>query len=101
MFDLGSLATLQAIFVELVVSVLDSDGRPATTTLSASLPVAQGGVSSWCYTQAAKAKAEDYIDTVDIVVGSAGSARDLGQTPDASSAKTSRRARRSAAYRTK
>ena len=77
MFDLSAPATLQTIFVELVVSVLDSDGRPATTTLSASLPVAQGGVNSWCYAQAAKVKAEDYIDTVDIMVGSAGSARDL------------------------
>ncbi len=46
LFSDGESAT---VFVELVVSVIDSNGRPAITTLSASLPVMTGGVNTWCY----------------------------------------------------
>jgi hypothetical protein len=67
----------QTVFVELVVSVVDAGGRPATTTLRASLPVTQGGVGTWCYGAAASSRAEDFVDGVDLFVGSAGSAQDL------------------------
>ncbi len=46
------LSTL--VFVELAVSVVDSSGTPATTTLSASVPVSQGGINAWCFAQASK-----------------------------------------------
>ncbi len=46
LFSDGASAT---VFIQLVVSVIDSDGRPTITTLRASLPVMNGGVSTWCY----------------------------------------------------
>ncbi len=69
----------QTVFVELVVSAVDTDGRPATTTLSASVPVAQGGVSTWCFGAAASSRAEDFVDGVDLLFGSAGSPQDLAR----------------------
>ena len=54
LFDLSSPSAVQglSVFVELVVSLVDSAGTPVSTTLSAALPVAQGGVNTWCYGQA-------------------------------------------------
>ncbi len=69
----------QTIFVELVVSAIDTGGRPVTTTLSASVPVSRGGVATWCFGAAASSRAEDFVDGVDILVGSAGSPQDLAR----------------------
>ncbi len=69
----------QTVFVELVVSAIDAGGRPVTATLSASVPVSQGGVGTWCYGAAASSKAEDFVDGVDLLVGSAGSLKDLAR----------------------
>jgi hypothetical protein len=53
LFDLGnaSAAAATTVFVELVVSVVDAAGVPATTTLSAAVPVMLGGVNTWCLAQ--------------------------------------------------
>ena len=68
-----------SVFVQFVVSLVDSSGTPAATTLSASLPVAQGGVNSWCFAEATQGyNVLDYVDGVDLIVGSAGTAADLG-----------------------
>ncbi len=69
----------QTVFVELVVSAVDKNGRPVTTTLSASVPVSQGGVGTWCFGAAASSRAEDFVDGIDLLVGSAGSPQDLAR----------------------
>ena len=80
LFDLSDPSSLrgETVFVQFVVSLVDSSGTPAATTLSASLPVAQGGVNTWCLAQATgDYSALDYVDGVDLIVGSAGTAADL------------------------
>ena len=67
----------QTVFVELAVSAIDAAGRPATTTLSASAPVSLGGVGTWCFGAAASSTAQDFVDGVDVLVGSAGVQQDL------------------------
>ena len=70
----------KSVFVQFVVSLIDSTGTPATTTLNAAVPVALGGVNTWCYGQSAAAtKASDYLDGVDLLVGSAGTLADLAR----------------------
>ncbi len=69
----------QTVFVELVVSAVDATGRPATTTLSASVPVSQGGVGTWCFGAGASSRAEDFVEGVDLLIGSAGSPQDLNR----------------------
>ena len=86
LFDLGDPAALDgaSVFVEFVVSLLDSDGVPATATLSAALPVSLGGVDTWCDGGAAGTDALDYVDGVDLVVGSAGTPEDMALLKTAS-----------------
>ncbi len=80
LFDQAAAAAgSQSVFVELVVSAIDAGGRPVTTTLSVSVPVSQGGVGTWCYGAAASSRAEDFVDGVDLLVGSAGSPQDLAR----------------------
>jgi hypothetical protein len=69
----------QTVFVELVVSAIDAGGRPVTATLSASVPVSQGGVGTWCYGAAASSRAEDFVEGVDLLIGSAGLPQDLAR----------------------
>jgi len=76
LFDLDS-SSPQQVFVEFVVSAVDGEGRPARTTLSATLPVLEGGVDTWCYAQAAAVMSEDDVECVDVLVGVAGTAGDL------------------------
>jgi hypothetical protein len=68
-----------SVFVDLVVSAIDAAGRPATTTLSASVPVSLGGVGTWCFGAAASSRAQDFVDGIDLLVGSAGSPQDLAR----------------------
>jgi len=79
LFDLGDAGTLQSVFVSLVVSVVDGSGRPVSTKLSTAVPVAQGGVGTWCDAEAGLTTLEDVVDTVDLLVGTAGSAPDLAR----------------------
>ena len=79
LFDLDDAALLQSVFVSLVVSVVDSGGRPVSTKLSTAVSVAQGGVGTWCDEAAGLTTLEDVVDTVDLLVGTVGSAQDLAR----------------------
>ena len=79
LFDLSNSATLESIFVQLVVSVLDPNGQPVSTTLNTMVSVVQGGVATWCDQTAAVTTLEDVVQTVDLLVGTAGSEQDLAR----------------------
>ena len=79
LFDLGDSETLASVFVSLVVSAVDANGRPVSTTLSTSVSVVQGGVGTWCDAASAATTLEDVLETVDLLVGTAGSAADLAR----------------------
>ncbi len=79
LFDVNSAR--DGVQVQLAVSVMDQSGKPATTTLRASVPVAVGGVSSWCAAGSASAGLEAIVDGASLVVGVAGSAADLARLP--------------------
>ena len=79
LFDLNNAATLENVLVSLVVSVIDSSGKPVSTKLTTSVAVVQGGVGTWCDAASAATTLEDVVETVDLLVGTAGSSQDFGR----------------------